>query len=383
MLCIFCSIILIGQTPAMAGTPLLVQSNAGRGAGISSLSVPFPSDNVAGNLIVAFVRMSTTSQTVVVTDTVGNNYVAAVSEPQDIDGHQIVIFYASNIRGGANTVTSTFSGTNNHPWLTVYEYSGLSRTGPLDQTIRAQGTNASPFAGLITNTGLVFVGVGLPATLFQGTVTAGQGFTILQQDNGSERAANEDVTVQGSYRAGFTLSASTNWSTVAAAFRADSGTVPPLSITTTSLPNGTQNAPYTALLSVFGGTAPYTWSIISGSMPGGLTLQGASGSISGTPTVTGNSSFTAQVTDANSQTALQTLSISVLAQSAVSHYLYVFVGSTIYVYDSDRGFQLVKQITIPVVTPVRGATFSPPRHTLYVSAIRLSAADSWIPSTMG
>src|SRR5215831_9859964 len=66
---IICLIMLIAGFPAEAGVPLLVQSNAGQGAGIGSLSVPFSSSNTAGNLIVVFVRMSTTSQTVLVADT--------------------------------------------------------------------------------------------------------------------------------------------------------------------------------------------------------------------------------------------------------------------------------------------------------------------------
>ena len=364
---IVCLIMLIAGFPAEAGVPLLVQSNAGQGAGIGSLSVPFSSSNTAGNLIVVFVRMSTTSQTVVVADTAGNKYATAVSEVQTSDGHQIYIFYASNVRGGMNTVTSTFSATNNHPWTAIYEFSGLSKTSPLDQVIHAQGTNANPLAGSITNTGLIFAGIGLPATAFSGTVTAGPGFTILQQDTGRERAANEAVTASGSYQAGFTLSAAANWSAAAAVFRTDSGVIPPLTVTTTSLPNATQGVPYTAILSASGGVAPYTWSITSGRMPPGLTLQPGSGTISGNPTGTGNDVFTAQATDANSQTAVKQLTISVISPSAVNHYLYAFLTSKMYVYDIDHNFQLVKQVPIPFVNPVRGVAFAPPTHTLYVS----------------
>jgi hypothetical protein len=63
-------------------------------------------------------------------------------------------------------------------------------------------------------------------------------------------------------------------------------------------------------LSATGGTAPYTWTVASGSLPGGLTLSGA-GIISGTPTQAGNSSFTVRVTDQLGGTATRALSISV------------------------------------------------------------------------
>jgi hypothetical protein len=50
-------------------------------------------------------------------------------------------------------------------------------------------------------------------------------------------------------------------------------------------------------LSAFGGVPPYTWSLASGSLPAGLTLDGAHGTISGTPTQSGTSNVTFQVTD--------------------------------------------------------------------------------------
>ena len=87
----------------------------------------------------------------------------------------------------------------------------------------------------------------------------------------------------------------------------------PLVITTTSLPNGVSNTVYTATLAATGGTTPYTWSIISGTLPSGLTLNSGSGVISGTPTVSGTFSFTAQVSDAGSHTATKTLSITIIS----------------------------------------------------------------------
>jgi hypothetical protein len=99
----------------MGGGIALVQSNAAEGTGVTSLSVPFGSNNTAGNLIIAVVRMSTSSQTVALSDKTGNIYVDAVAQTQTTDGHQIHIFYAKNILSGANTVTASFSEANNHP----------------------------------------------------------------------------------------------------------------------------------------------------------------------------------------------------------------------------------------------------------------------------
>lgn len=74
--------------------------------------------------------------------------------------------------------------------------------------------------------------------------------------------------------------------------------VSPLSLTTLTLPTAVLNAPYSANLTAFGGSQPFTWSVASGSLPAGLTLSPTSGTISGTPTVTGPSTFTIQVTGA-------------------------------------------------------------------------------------
>jgi hypothetical protein len=207
-----------------SGTIALVQSNAVQGSGVGSVSATFPAGNTPGNLIIAFVRMSSTAQTVTVTDSVGDVYTDAVTQAQTADGHQVHIFYAKNILGGANTVKAAFSGTNNHPWLAIYEYSGLSKTNPLDQTAHAQGSSGAASSGAAAMTGsaneLLFAATGLPAG-YTGTATAGSGYTMLQQDTSGSTADNEAeiVSAAGTYAATFTLSPSTYWSAVLATFK--------------------------------------------------------------------------------------------------------------------------------------------------------------------
>src|SRR5262249_43828958 len=67
--------------------------------------------------------------------------------------------------------------------------------------------------------------------------------------------------------------------------------------TAPTLPTGNSGSSYSVILSASGGTPPYTWSLTSGTLPAGLTLNTAQGIIAGTPTGTGVSSFTITVHD--------------------------------------------------------------------------------------
>jgi hypothetical protein len=94
---------------------------------------------------------------------------------------------------------------------------------------------------------------------------------------------------------------------------------PPLTITTDSLPGAIVGTPYSQTLSATGGTAPYTWSRQSGSLPSGMTLS-SDGIISGTPAGTGTFSFAARVADRSSpsQNASKTFTVVVTALPALT-----------------------------------------------------------------
>ncbi len=90
---------------------------------------------------------------------------------------------------------------------------------------------------------------------------------------------------------------------------------PPLSVATGSLQDGTVNVPYSQTLQASSGVPPYTWSLANSTLlPAGLSLNPSSGSITGTPIVTGTTNFTVQVTDSStptSQIATANLSITI------------------------------------------------------------------------
>ena len=84
-----------------------------------------------------------------------------------------------------------------------------------------------------------------------------------------------------------------------------------LSITTLTVGNLVVGTPVSTPLAAAGGKPPYSWSVLNGSLPPGVTLS-ADGVISGTPTETGDSNFTAQVRDANNTVASKSFSVRVV-----------------------------------------------------------------------
>ena len=92
--------------------------------------------------------------------------------------------------------------------------------------------------------------------------------------------------------------------------------MPPLSIVTTNLPIATPNYIYNNTLQAAGGVQPLNWSLLGGALPAGLTLNSA-GTIYGTPTTGGTSTFTLKVTDSSGApggvlSAQQTLNLTVV-----------------------------------------------------------------------
>ena len=81
-----------------------------------------------------------------------------------------------------------------------------------------------------------------------------------------------------------------------------------LRITTTALPTGAVGSPYESTLTASGGVPPYRWSV-RGSLPSGLMLHAANGTITGTPTITGSYSIPAIVTDTKASSASQSVNV--------------------------------------------------------------------------
>ncbi len=142
--------------------------------------------------------------------------------------------------------------------------------------------------------------------------------------------------IQGIFPAGIELSASGELSGTASSVGTSSFTLevrdargqtaqkaftlsvrPPFSITTTALPDAYRGSPYSESLQVSGGTPPYVWERLNGTLPPGLAL-GSDGRFSGMPTASGTFSFTARVTDSQGNTSSRALTLTSYLPPAVS-----------------------------------------------------------------
>lgn len=83
----------------------------------------------------------------------------------------------------------------------------------------------------------------------------------------------------------------------------------PLQVANFPLLPGMSGASYRGGFQATGGDRPYTWSLVSGALPPGLSLESATGVLSGVPAAVGAYDFTVQATDARGATAARPMSV--------------------------------------------------------------------------
>ncbi|MBV6514396.1 MAG: hypothetical protein HPKKFMNG_00019 [Planctomycetes bacterium] len=263
------------------------------------------------------------------------------------------------------------------PLLTITSSGSLpnGQTGaPYTQDIYAYGGAQAGFSWTLTAgslpPGLSFTATGTPYTTLSGTPTTVGNYVF-------------ELTV--------TDSASNT------AFLQFSLTINPppgvLAILTQTVPDGAIGAAYSQQITATGGLGPYTWSILAGALPAGLSISSGTpaGAIAGTPTAAGTFNFTVQVTDSLAATAQQAFSMEVSnyalriqlklpAQAMVGQaYADTFTaegGAAPYSWSLDSG-ALPTGLSLASGTP--GATISgtPTTAGLYYARLRVRDSLGW------
>ena len=271
----------------------------------------------------------------------------------------------SGIMSGTGTVTKTgtglaiFSGDNTYTGTTTVEGGTLNINGSQpssDITITGGHLGGTGTVGDITATG-GSVGPGVsPGLLTSGDVSFSGSTTFEVEIDGAVPGSDYDVlVVSGTVALGgatlditpgfspaigseFTIisndgadavtgtfagldegdSVAAGGTTFRVSYAGDDGNDVTLTVVGTpavepgTLPEMTVGEPYSVTFTASGGVPPYTFAVSAGALPDGLTLDGSTGELSGTPTTAGPYSFSITATDSASGTDVQAYSGDVL-----------------------------------------------------------------------
>lgn len=158
--------------------------------------------------------------------------------------------------------------------LSPSSLSGMMIGAPFSASFTATG-GAGPISYRVLS-GALPAGLNLSSSgTLSGTPTAAGSFNFTIEATDSSTGTGAPFTVSHAYSV--TLAA------------------PTLTLTPSSLPAGVAGSAYSQALTTGGGAAPYSYAVVGGALPAGLTLS--NGTLSGTPTASGAFTFDIKVTD--------------------------------------------------------------------------------------
>jgi hypothetical protein len=160
-----------------------VQTVANVSNGVKSLSVAFPTSTVAGNLILIAFDFPGSATVSSIADTQGNIFTQVGTQLISPAGFGSRVYYAKNIKGGADSVTVTFLAASGFIELYLTEYAGADQANPIDAQAGATGNVGPVSSGNATTTvaGDLIYGY----CLGDWACTLGSGFTARSMFDGN------------------------------------------------------------------------------------------------------------------------------------------------------------------------------------------------------
>ncbi len=221
--------------------------------------------------------------------------------------------------GGALSGTTTTSGTFNFT-VTATDANGQTGTRTYTVVVAIPSIALTPAtlpggsAGTVYSQTLTIAGGIAPYTVTQtGALPTGLTF------NATTRTFSGTPTQSGTFNISVTATDSTlgTAATVTNAYTLVIAT-PTLNMTPAAgaLPGGTAGTAYSQAFVASGGIAPYVYTLTTGALPAGMTLNTTTGALSGTPTVAGTFNFSVRATDSTTGTAATVTRAYILAISA-------------------------------------------------------------------
>jgi len=190
-----------------------------------SIAKAFATPTSLGNLLVAIITFDTARGTgVSLSDTQGNSWQQATFGVDTRHSQSLGIFYAENIKGGTNTVTATYTGSNPYGRLILQEYNGVTTSNSLDGLgMTNGGSGRTPASVQFTTSaaGDLIIGAMMDDRTANNTISAGSGFTLRNSVGDYHLAGESQVqSAAGVVTTYFSLASSSDWLCHGAAFKA-------------------------------------------------------------------------------------------------------------------------------------------------------------------
>jgi uncharacterized protein (TIGR03437 family) len=172
------------------------------------MSLAFPQPTIAGDLILVGLHFGSATQSVSVTDSQGNSFRQIGNQLNSPGGYGSRVYYAKGIEGGSDTVTITLGANSSVLEVYLTEYTGVSRSNPIDAQAGASGSAGPVSSGNVTTSFSGDVIYGYCAA--DATCTAGSGFTTRSTFNSNlieDKAAGSagTYTATGTANSGWTM----------------------------------------------------------------------------------------------------------------------------------------------------------------------------------